>query len=683
MPAPRRTEQTLEGTEIHAEDDIWWEKPEKDIGSAMVAVARRYETAMQPRRDLSRTYVALYKGQRLGNSMMDAASPRENYDDAYPCWNVVQAAINTSASVIIRNRVRVQLMTNGADYDLQEVAKDAELAIQGAFQGNKVYEKLDSLWFLDAAAPGLGCLMTEADRFGNTVIRRVIPDGIIFNVVEAMEGNPRQIFVVEYMSKYQAIAEFATDSKGKVDEAKKEAINAVTAYELPLLNNTAKHIPLVPIYRGWYLPSYKGAKDGRFVVGIAGQNGKGATLRYKEWKHMRFPLSFLHVERSPAGLWGIGMAERLAGFQYRLNELNMDIELAARLASVGKWMVDTGSNVNDAELDNTMAGIVHYTGGTPPKFQTIDGIPRDLLTERDTTYAQALKEYGLSEWTVAGEQPENIESGEGLRTLRDQEQGRAIPAGQFWEAAHVDLAESVLITMADALEEHPEAKVMAESQDDDGLTAVELKTLTKILSDPDAVVVRPFPTSILPTQPAAKFEKLREWLADGTIDPATFAALSDMPDTNAETELLLAGVRAVRRQITNIVRKGHAGMDAPDETMPLDYAFKLAINTRLKGMNAGMPEEKQQLLLDYAHACLALKNGEPFSLAKAMEAPTAQTGPVAASPLTASTLPQPGAPPAGMAPAAAPVAPGSVPPAGAAPGGPMDLNAVPAPPIGA
>lgn len=613
---PDRKRVVLDGTDS-TDSSTWWMKSDEEIGPAMVNEARLQENAMEPRREASRRFVQLHKGQLLTHSMLDAADPREVQDDAALAWNVVQAGANTAASVVTRNRVRVTFETTGGDAGLQEAAKAAELLVQGTFAGNKLYEQLDHVWFLDAAVPGLGMLLTEPDVDLNIGIERIIPDELIYNQAEARRGKPRQLFRVTWLSRWDAIARYATDHEGKVDKDKEAAIRSATAYEMPIPNVADKHIPLIPVYTGWFLPSRKGAGDGRRVVAVPGSM-PGCTLHVKPWKWPRFPISFLRIEDNIAGIWGIGIAERLSSFQYRLNELNFDISEAARLGSVGKWFYDTGSAVNPDDLTNEHAGVVAYTT-TKPTWERLEGIPRDLLEERNTTYAQALKEIGLSEWTVGGVQPANIESGEGLRQLREQEQGRAIPAGQNWESAHVDLAECVVLAACDAYEEAKKSKrkltIQVSDTEAEGLRELDFEELADILTDPDAVRARPYPTSILPASPAGKFDKLREWRADGTIDEETYAMLSEMPDLQSESNLTLAGVKAVRHRIAEILRNGTKGYEPPDPAMPLKYALKYAQATYLRGLRTKVSEEKLQLLLSWIDDAKDLAGAAPTPVA--------------------------------------------------------------------
>lgn len=614
---------TLDGTKVN-QSFTWWLEPKDKIGEAMVAVAEKYSAGMADRREQCRRYVQLDKGQILTHNMIEAGLPRSSAEDVALSWNVIQAGRNTAMSVVLRNRVRVMLDTNGADYMLQEAAKDGELFIQGVFNNNKLYEEIDPLVFNDAATPGLGIYLTEPDVFGNTTIKRIIPDALVFNEVEFIRGKARQIFYVEWMSPWDAVSQYATTYekvKGEivatVDKRKEAAILAVKTFQqqIPGLNN--EHIPLIPIWHGWYLPSFRGAKDGRRVTAVAGVDGrKGATLRCDTWRWTRFPFTFYQIEKAPVGLWGIGIAERLAAFQYQLNDINYEIAEARRLSCHGKWMVDTGSNVNKAQLNNEHEGIIDYTT-IEPKHVVIDGIPRGLLEERQETYQQALREIGLSEWTVGGTQPDNIESGEGLRQLREQEQGRALPAGQQFEHTRCDIAECVIMAGLDGFDKNKQLSVSVQDPNGDGMTKIEFETVAELFQDPDAYQIRKYPTSILPSSPTGKFEKLREWKADGTIDHATFVALSDMPDLHTESSLLLAGIKAVRKAITNIVRKGATGYEPPDPAMPLDFAIKLGHMTYLKGLTNGMPETKLALLLNFIDDARALQ--EPSQQVKGGE----------------------------------------------------------------
>lgn len=635
---PTRKKITLEDT-TPPETGIWWTKGPEEIGPAMVTVMRHLETAMESRRNQSRRLVQLHKGQILTNNQYDSAQPRERNEMLHPAWNVVQSVVNTAASVVTRNRVRVVFQTSGTDYEMQEMAKSAELFVAGVFAGNKLYEHIDQLWFLDGGVPGLGQVLAEADESEdrNIILSRIISDELIFNEFEAATNNgvPRQLGYVRWRSPWDAIARYCSvpgDDKG--NEERRKAIEACPRYELPVPNQPGKHIPLIPIYTAWFLPSYRGALDGRRVVAIPGTL-PGCTLRQKVWKHTRFPIAFFQVERSSAGLWGIGLAERVEGFQYRLHELNQYIEEAARMGSCGRWFRETGSNVNPAHLTNEYGGVVDFTGKRP-EFEVIDGIPRDLLQERDTTYAQAFKEVGMSEWSANGVQPDNIESGEGLQQLREQEQGRALPCGQNWEAAHVDLAECVIIAAVDAQDEEEEKgkdgkrgkkptrdiSVSVVDPDGDGMRKVKFSQFAALLSDPDSYAIKPYPTSIMPTTPTAKFDWLEKRLKAGTIDRPTFEALSEMPDTMAEQSVILAGIKAVRFAITNIQKKGAVGYEPPDPAMPLQAGARLAHAKYLQGLRTGMDEERLYLLLTW--------RDEAERMLKAAQTPT-PTAPAAAT----------------------------------------------------
>ena len=666
------------------DDACWWTKPEAEIGRAMVAVGQRYEQAQFPRREQTRRYVQLHKGQILPTSIYDSGNAREHIEDVHPAWNVVQAVVNTEQSKVTRNRVRTAVQTNGADYTLQDIAKEAELFSVGVYARNKVYEELDPLWFLDADVSGLGALLVE-DVDGQVVIDRIIPDELVFSDVEAIYGKPRQLFRCRWMSKWEAISRYGdTPEKVKAIESCNQTFNVL------MPGSSDRIIPLVPVWTGWFLPSKRGMRlpgeedkstppgpgwpgkddicDGRRVIAVPG-GLPGCTLGFRHWKHPRFPIAFLRVERAPVGLWGIGAAERLAGFQYRLNELNQDILEAARGGSRGKWLVSTASNVNADQLTDEHNAIVDHAPGQAPEWKLNDGIPKDLLNERRETYEQALKERGLSEWSVGGEQPANVESGEGLRQLSDQESGKQVPAGQAWEAAHVDLSECIFMVAADAAEGNENLSAVGWDAEGDGLKKVEWKTIAKLLADPDQHLVTCYPTSDLPNSPAGRADALWDRYSQGRIDAAQYAALSEQPDLPQEASLQLAGVKTARWMVSQIVKKGPAGYEPPDKAIPLEYAFKLAQQTYLNGLRQGMPEKTVAALMNFADDCRQLAEGKP-----------APSAPVAPNPQQAVAEPTPvgAAQPIPVDPAAAGALPAETVP-GAGPPPPGDLAAAPAP----
>jgi hypothetical protein len=673
-PGPDRKKITLDGTEQH-DDACWWTKPELEIGPAMIRVAESYEIAQASRREQSRRYTQLWKGQRLTSSAYDAATPRDVYDDIHACWNVCQAIPNTAMSVVGRNRVRVAIQTSAADCELQEAAKDAELYIQGCWAGNKLYEEIDPLFFLDGAVTGLGAVTAEDSPDGDVILERIHPDEIVYSDVEALHGKPRQFFRVKWMSKWQVIELY-----GDTEEKRRQIGAYRHTYNVPLQGTVDKHIPMIPVWTGWFLPSRRWPKPGKDAKKDPCEGRRvraipGLTLEVRTWRWTRLPITFFSPEKSPAGLWGVGFVERAAGFQYKINELNDRIDEQARGGSLGKWAVEAGSNVNPDDLTDEDNSVVVYSK-TMPEWKLNQGISTDLRQERTETYNQALKEQGMSEWMVGGKQPANIESGEGLRQLSEKEQGRALPCGQRWEDAKVDLAEVTLLAACDAMEHNPKLATVVEDKEEGGLRKIMFQDLVKLIQDPDAHKIQAFPTSILPSQPAARFDKLREWKAEGLVDAATFAALSEMPDLDQQSSIMLAGVKAVRKAIRNIIRKGAAGYEPPDATMPLGtpdgkpgFGIQFVQSTYLQGLSNGMPEEKLALLKDWEDAALELLRGRP--------AVPIQT-PAAPAVTASSTPPQTVPPPAESPPPADGLPPATIPPdgLGVAPG---DLGAMPAP----
>jgi hypothetical protein len=652
---PPRTHIVLDEEKYAKEDYTWWLKDDKEIGPAAVKAGEKYEIQGQDRRDATRRFVQLFKGKLISGSMYDSGRASTAVEDISPAWNLIQSNFNTAASMITRSRVRIAVITTGAEWDLQEDAKQAELAISGIFRGNKVYEELDPVWFFDGGIPGLGILQCEPDpTTGEPVIERVIPDEFIYSETEAINGRLRQVFRVQWMSKWEAAEKFG-DTQENLD-----AISTCqSTYSMPLAGSNGMELQLIPVWTAWFIPrvfceapTKKDEEDkteGKRVVAIPGH-----TLNVRPYRWTRPPHAFFRVERAPVGVWGIGIAERLAGFQFDMNEINADIR-EARKDSLGKWMVEAGSNVNDDDFTDEHGRIVRYSK-TKPNWERNDGIPESLLREREELRIQASRELGMSEWSVAGTQPKNGNSGEYLNQLRDQEQGRAVPCGQNWEAAHVDLAEIAINAAVDGFAINKDLSFTAEDNDNgDGLTEIRFEKIAKLLTSKNKRTIQAYPTSILPASPQGKFEKVKEWEQKGWIDSSTAAALSEQPDLNQESSLQLAGIRAVRKAITAIIRTGKA--QTVDPAMPLELGFRIAQATFLKGLSNGMPEKQMQLLAAFRDECLSLQKMQgpaPVAQTPGNAAPGAPVGAVNAPPMVEGAVaPQqqvapPGSPQAAM-----------------------------------
>jgi hypothetical protein len=148
-----------------------------------------------------------------------------------------------------------------------------------------------------------------------------------------------------------------------------------------------------------------------------------------------------------------------------------------------------------------------------------------------------------------------------------------------------------------------------------------------------------FPTSLLPSHPAAKLEKAKILFDAQLIDRATFLRLLDAPDLSAELDMETADRLVIDEQLEFMLDSEDTESDyqMPSPYTNLDWAMRRAQQKLNRAKIDGAPEANLNLLRRYIDDAQAAK-----------EKAEARAGMAA---------PQPNAPPPMGAPG--PVAPGS------------------------
>jgi hypothetical protein len=656
-------------THPRKENPRWFEKfgSAEGCGPDMVAIAKRMELALSQRHISCLNYAKLAYNQPLMTSLYDTANSRTEWEEVYLSWNICASAVTTAETMIVRNRPRVLFETTGGDYGLQRQALKANKWVFGCWSENKVYERHAPQVFRDAGTFGLGIFWLSIEN-GKTTIERTLPTELIFSERQWMYGHGgKELGRYKNLDKAVVLATWGKGSTPEETERKRSAIlQCRSRADLP--TDTGLDSEEIPVYEMYRLPSKPGAKDGVHVIAI-----EGCTLMEERWEHDWFPVVFFRVEEKPLGLWGIGFVERLIGFQVRLNEHNDAIDESARKLAAAKWMTPRGCKVNPDDLTTNEIGVVveYEASAGRPELVQHQAIHRDLMEERQTTYQQGLREIGLSEWSVNAVKPAGLSSGEALRTVRDQEQGRMITIGQDWEAAFVELAEKTVYMGAIAAEENDGAyEVRVSMPGAKFLEKIDFKAIAKFIKSA-AWVVKGYPVSMLPTHPGAKLQKLEEWLAKGLIDKPTFAMLSEMPDLDAESSLMNAAIDDIRWTLDKILDEGEKGYMPPEAGQALELGIRIFSAANQRARQDGVPEEIRDLIQRWIDDARALLNPPPkvepqadAPAAEAQAAPADGGAPVAEAPADAA--------PMDAAPVAEPPPPAETPPLEVVPGVPQN-----------
>lgn len=628
----------------------WWGiENDQDAAHAMVRSAEIIEEDARPRHRLNLLYARLYTNQML-DTLYQLGTVRPTVVPSFDTlghrvtYNVAQAVVDTACAKIAKNRPRALFLTSGGNADRTQMAKGLTKFVDGVFYETDYYEQVFDRCFTDACIFDSGISKTYADRRKKEIhIERVLPTELLVNDAEAIYGRPRSIYQRKWVDKWVLADEFARGDR----EKRARILDADGGDPLKTIN--LRQTDMIPVYEGWHLGS--GDEPGVHRIAI-----KGCSLVAKKWERDYFPFSQLNWNLRPVGFWGQGLIEQIVGIQLEINKLNKVIAAAQHLMSVPRIFVESGSEVISAQINNEIGAILEYTGTMPQQVMWQAVLP-ELYTRLDGLYAKAFELTGVSQLTASSKKPEGLDAAVAINAYHDIETERFVKVGQRAERFVLKDSEKVI----DLAREMEDVDVLSPGTHE--LEEIAWKDVNLKASE---YVMKQYPTSLLPTMPAAKLQAVRDIQKSGLLtdqSPSGIWArqMLDFPDTNELMSVQNEAYTSAQRVITDIVE--HGKYQPPEPYMNLALLMQMAQAATLKAERTGVAEKRVEQLRRLMDECGDLMEPPP-------------------QPLPAPPPGLPSALPAGAALPPAPVPPQPL-PGGALPALPSNLPAAPPQPIAA
>ena len=524
---------------------------------------------------------------------------------------IIQSMCDTVTARVAKAKPMATYLTSGGDWEMQRKAKRLTKFTSGQFYGSKIYEVAPKV-FLDACVFGTG-VMKIFEHDGEIKCERVFPDEIVVDDLEARYGNPRQMFqrkVVDKQVLASLFPEFAEDIH-----------NASSVEDDDTLYRASEQIECI---EAWHLPSSKDAKDGRHVIAI-----ENATLMDDSWERDDFPFAFIRWTNRLLGFFGQGLAEQLTGIQVEINRLLRNIQQQMHLATP-KVFVESGSKISKAHINNEIWGVIEYAG-TPPQFFVPKTVSGEIFSHLDRLFNRAYEIAGVSQLAAGAKKPAGLESGVALREFQDIESERFLMVAKAYEQLFLDAADQMIDIAREVSARGESFEVISQGDDD-----IEKIKWADIDLERNEYVMKVYPTSLLPTTPAAKLQKVIEMLQAGMLTQQEARALLDYPDLEAVNNMATASQELFNMMIERILEKGI--YQAPEPYMNLSMGIAMMQSAYLRAKINSVPEARLDLFRRFIEDSIALL---ARMQAQAAPPPMEAMGPGPATP-------QQGAPPAGM-----------------------------------
>ena len=489
--------------------------------------------------------------------------------------NIVQSMIDTVVSKITKSKPKPTFLTDGGDWSLQQKAKKLTKFCEGIFQDVELYKQA-TMAFQDSCIFGTGCLKIFKDG-PEICVERIMIEEIKTDDAESFYGKPRQIHQCKYIHK-DVLKEMFPGHETEIENSTDIAPTHGATY------SNAKD--MIKVVESWHLRSSSKANDGKHTITI-----RNATLFEEEYTKDYFPFVFFRWTERPVGFFGKGLAEQLQGIQLEINKILRTIQISMHLTSIPKVFVEASSKVVTAHLNNKIGGIVRYAG-TKPSYESVGAVPAELFNHLDRLYNRAYEVAGVSQLSARSEKPTGLDSGKALREFNDIESERFLAVSKRYEQTFIECAEKIIDMARDLYDEYEEFSVRVKGKD-----FIETIDWKEVDMEEDKYMMDIFPTSALSSTPAGKLQDVQELLQAGFISREDGRKLLDFPDLDATTNLDIADLENVERQISSMIEKGR--YEPPEPYQNLEMAKRKVQQAYLYYRHQGAPEEKLELLRTY------------------------------------------------------------------------------------
>lgn len=576
----------------------WWLLKDDEIAQGIVAAVNSIAQADSARQTQYQTSIRLYGNLTLigvnGLSFSKLTSVKAPLRDRVS-YNVIQSGIDTVQAKMAKNKPKPLFLTSGGDWKMQRRAKKLDKFVDGIFYENKAYE-LGISCFRDGAIVGDGiCHVFE--RHGRVTFERVLATELFVDQLEAFYGQPRQLHRAKNVDR-DVLADLFPDKKELIANSQQAPTDA-----LGVSKNVSDQITVV---ESWHLPSGPEADDGLHVISIPA----GCLFREK-WTKESFPFAFFKWCPRVYGFWGQGATEQIQNIQLEINKLLWVIQRSMHMAGTFKILMENGSKIVKEHFSNDVGAIINYSG-VPPTYVVPPIVPSEIYQHLQTLKNQAFEQLGVSQLSAASTKPAGLDSGKALREFNDIESDRFLTIGQAYESFYMQIAELAIDVAKDIFKRKGTYEVKMP-----GKKFLETIDWKDVKLEDDEYVMKVFPVSSLPQDPAGRLQTITEYMQAGFITPRVGRRLLDFPDLEQAEVLGNSQEDWLHECFEKMIDDGE-----PYQLEPYDdaqMAHEMALEYYSYGKCTNVPENKLQLLRDFIDS-VALKLAPP---AAAMTPPTA------------------------------------------------------------
>jgi hypothetical protein len=546
----------------------WWKSEEEDVHENVFSAFRHIRDNDTHRLEQNRHHKRLYGGPESRVDDVWRGAERERVS-----LNVIKSATDAVVAKIGKQRPHPRPLTRGGSPDLQRRAKLLDRFIAAQFDISDVYQEMTRA-FLDACVFGTGVLLTYATE-DELCVERVYPSELFVDRHDGMYKKPRSIIRKRWVAR-DALIEDYPEAEDVIRDAHSDDQSYSDEDDL-WYDPEADQVLVLEAWR----TGPKG-KGGRHVICV-----DSGVLVDETWDYSFLPFEIIRWSDDLEGFWGRGVAEELNGIQREINKILQKIQAAFHLLAVPRVFVDAASKFHKAHFNNRIGAIVPYVG-KPPVVTTPSTIHPEMFAHLDRLYNRAYEIVGVSQLSATQKNPLGADaSGIALQTWHDMESERFSLQAEAFSKASVGIAKK-FISYAREIG----GDFAAPSERD--RNTVDWVSWKDVDMDEDAYILRVFPTSSLPQDPAGRLAAVTQMLNAQLLSLEEGKALLNFPDLDAHHALDRAASELIDSMIEDMLDEGE--YHRPEPFMDLQLALKKSQFWYQKAKRMGVTEDRLVLL---------------------------------------------------------------------------------------
>lgn len=405
----------------------WWEADEGRAHEIVLPLLKRLIQQDAVRR---RSVLRLMK--MAGNYSHTGLGFSQEMDPNRLRYNLIGQAADTLIAEVTMTEPKASFEADG-DWLIRQAAKKREALNEAQMRTLGWWSEVKPACLRDAIVTGTGLAYAYVDPVkADLCVERVIPLECVVEESDARYGKPMVMIRQRPIDRHQLAAAFP-DYAEQIKDPKVVRQFAPSGDDEWILRDATMG-DLVLIVQAWRLPTSKDAGDGKYVVCL-----DGLDIHESEYKHDRHQLLPLVFKRADTGFWGRSLAEDLYPDQIELNRTLMAIQDAFK-AAAPMMLVPREGKIKLRHLTDIPGAVVEYSSGMKPEYYAPTTINGEMYAHADRIITRALNRVGINEMATAGSKPAGLDSGEAIRSYRDQFSMRQNPLAKQYEGFTVEMA---------------------------------------------------------------------------------------------------------------------------------------------------------------------------------------------------------------------------------------------------